>query len=832
MKPISSSTSIRQNVHQTHTQNSNEKTFSSPKLSTLESQGNPVISNRITEPDHDAALLGSIASSFRASSKHPGNNLLSILSIEKKVDVDEKQSSTLSMQPPPLRLSSPSILSIPPPQVAFSPPILENEPPYHRASLSVKGRETRLTDVSQSDGVKKKGRSENVLRSDVLRSDSLSSSLPPHSMSSLSKKPFLELSSNPAPALHVPGSRRGEDRLKPRRKDVNAPAVGSSEASFGVESDAFSSSSQDPFALESRSLETLRDDSDDKPISMTNVSIFSHIKEKSFSPKLQDRNGDNFRITSPVSPFYAPPTHSDEFAKLDENYEKQQVYPPDSSMNSNNNVISPLKLGGPLPGSAVLKGIPSSEVIPQKSQLSRSPPPNLAAIATNTLQSSRHSALTISQIHPSFEERNIFHDKHVSVSSPKMMENIVRAKEMKQIRRMRQSDSTVISSSSHPLQQTSSFKRARVPYGLIDDNQEEKLNEPHFKEGEEDDNDVGDDETEDYMESVDLEEEIKLSKTDVGDTEDYVSGQSMEGLEKENNYSSRVSRETSKQKTTHSFYSFTPLGTKSEERDSSPSNKIKGPSEQQQQLESESPGESRLGTVAAWLGLKSRIGQRGNGNDAITDDGDRPSDTISKAWKDSSQTSRMTSPLVQVTTSVAQKSIVSEPRENSSVAAGVGLIMPIGQEGLGRSASKTPSSVFHVSSLLPKFVTTKEGLINLAPPQQLQQLAVRGEDKASNLSINPAVIDKRPVMLMSSLPYTQSNGFQPSLVKTSERDEYFGSAPGSDSSPSVYSASSASQRPESIRVTSGAPPHLRGLRASASSTVSSSGSTKRVMTFS
>jgi hypothetical protein len=133
---------------------------------------------------------------------------------------------------------------------------------------------------------------------------------------------------------------------------------------------------------------------------------------------------------------------------------------------------------------------------------------------------------------------------------------------------------------------------------------------------------------------------------------------------------------------------------------------------------------------------------------------------------------------------------------------------------------------------LPKFVTTKEGLINLAPPQQqLLQRAVRGEDEVSNHSKNLSVIEKRPVILMSSLPYTQSNGFHPSMVKTSEQDEYFGSVPGSDSSPSVYSASSASQRPESIRVTSGAPPHLRGLRASASSTVNSSGS-KRVRTIS
>ena len=202
MKPTSSSTSIRQNVQQMHSQNSNEKTFSSSELSTRESQENAefISSGRITEPDHDAALLGSIASSFRGSSMHSGNNLLSILSIERKDDVDEKQTSTSSMQPPPLRLSSPSILSIPLPQVAFSPPILENEPPYHRASQSVKGRETRLTDVSRSDR-DKKIHSENVLRSDVMRSDSLSLSLPPHSMSSLSRKPFLELSSNPAPAL-------------------------------------------------------------------------------------------------------------------------------------------------------------------------------------------------------------------------------------------------------------------------------------------------------------------------------------------------------------------------------------------------------------------------------------------------------------------------------------------------------------------------------------------------------------------------------------------------------------------------------------------------------
>jgi hypothetical protein len=838
MKPTSSSTSVQQNVHQTHTQNSNEKTYSSSKTSTRESQENAefISYGRITEPDHDAALLGSIASSFRASSTHPGNKLLSILSIEKKVDVDEKQTSTLSMQIPPLRLSSPSILSIPPPQVAFSPPILENEPPYHRASLSVKGRETRLTDLSQADRVKEGGHSENVLRSDVMRSDSLSLTSPPHSMSSLSKKPFLELSSNPAPALDVPGSRRGDDRLKPRRKDVNAPAVDSSVASFSLEPEVMSSSSQVLTVVpESKSLVTLRDDSDDHLISMMNLSSFSHRKEKSFSLKSEDRNGDNSRITSPVSPFYSPPAHLDELVNLEENYEQQQVNPPDSSIMTNNNVISPLKLGGPLPGSVVLKGMPFSKVIPQKNQSSRSTPPNLAA--TNTLKSAIRAASTSSpsKIHPSSEDWNIFHDKQISASSPKMLENIARAKEMKQIRQMRQRDSSVISSSSHPLQQTSSFKRATVPSGLIDDNQEEKLNESHFKEGEEDDNDVGDDETEDYMESVDLEEEIKLRKTYVGDTEDYISGQHLEDFEKEDNYSSRVSRESSKKITTHSFNSLTPLETKSEEWDSSPPNKIKGPTEQQhQQLENASPGESRLGTVAAWLGLKSRTGQRGNGNDAITDDGARPSDTISKTWKDVSQTSRMTSPLVQVTTSVAQKSIVVEPRENSSVAAGVGLITPIGQEGLGRSSSsKTPSSVFHVSSLLPKFVTTKEGLINLAPPQQqLQQLAVRGADEVSNHSKNPAVIEKRPVILMSSLPHTQSNGFQPSMVETSERDENFGSVLGSDSSTLVYSASSALQRPESIRVTSGAPPHLRGLRASASSTVNSSGSSKRVRTFS
>jgi len=831
MKPTSSSTSIRQNIQQTHTQNSNEKTFSSSKLSTSESQENDefISKGRITEPDHDAALLGSIASSFRASSMHPGNNLSSILSIEKKVDVDEKQTSKLS-KPPPLRLSSPSILSIPPPQVAFSPPILENEPPFH-PSLSVKGRETRLTDVSRSEQDNKDAHSENVLSMDVMRSYSLSLSLPPHSMSSLSKKPFLELSSNPAPALDVPGSRRGEGRLKPRRKDVNAPAVGTSDASFGIESDVMLSSSQDLTVVpESKSLVTLRNDSDDHLISMMNLSSFSHIKEKNFSPKLQDRNGDNTRITSPVSPFYAPPTHSDELVNLEENYEQQQVNPPDSSKMTNNNVISPLKLGGPLPGSVVLKGMPFSEVIPQKIQSSRSTPPNLAAIATNTLKSAIRAASTSSpsKIHPSSEERNIFHDKQLSLTSPQMLENIARAKEMKQIRRMRQSDSAVLSSSLHPLQQTSSFKRARVPIGLIDDEQEEKLNEPHFKEGEEDGIDFGDDETEDYMESVDLEEEIKLRKTDLGDTEDYHSGQPMKGFEKEDNYSSRVSRESSKKKTTHSINSLTPLETKSEEWDSSPSNKIKGPSEQQQQLENASPGESRLGTVATWLGLKSQTRQRGDGNDAITDDGERPSDTISK---DAGHSSRTTSPLVQVTSPTTQKLIVAVPRENSSVAAGVGLITPIGQEGLGRSsASKIPSSVLHVSSLLPKFVTTKEGLINLAPPQQ--QLAVRGEDEVSNLSKNPAVIDKRPVILTSSLPYTQSNGFQPSMVKTSERDEYFGSVPGSDSSPLVYSASSASQRPESIRVTSGAPPHLRGLRASASLTVNSSGSIKRVRTFS
>ena len=46
---------------------------------------------------------------------------------------------------------------------------------------------------------------------------------------------------------------------------------------------------------------------------------------------------------------------------------------------------------------------------------------------------------------------------------------------------------------------------------------------------------------------------------------------------------------------------------------------------------------------------------------------------------------------------------------------------------------------------------------------------------------------------------------------------------------SFYSAPSLSQRPESVRVSGGAPPHLRGLRASSSSTGSGSVS---VRTFS
>jgi len=352
----------------------------------------------------------------------------------------------------------------------------------------------------------------------------------------------------------------------------------------------------------------------------------------------------------------------------------------------------------------------------------------------------------------------------------------------------------------------------------VNDSEDEKMNEPQFE-------DDGDEETEDYMESVDLEEESRLRENTRDENESVVFDQPsstyVDEEVKEVNNSSHVMQQnahTPNQVLSHPLHE-----TNSAEWRSTSSNNIRG-SAGPQQLRSR----SRLGVVAAWLGLKSRSGSKGGGTDTITDYDDvQPSDTASKFLDElRSDTSAAAVP-VQEQSLTSTKSPFKVPRETPTSASGVGLGVPIGQEGLGRSAaSRAPCSVIHVSSMLPKFVTTTDGLVNLAPPQQL---SLRGAEDVPNRKTIPVIIDQRPVLLLSSPQNNQLNGFQSSLITSSTRDAYSASM---QSTSSFYSATPASQRPESLRVSNGAPPHLRGLRASASSTISSTSAAQRVRTFS